>query len=146
MEAMIDLGIELRVKASSDNKYPKNPLIKIKGMPATGQAGGKVEITTSSDAVKLYIPDRPDTGDMDYTYNYTSANLIAVQAICDGTARDVLLSLPDGEAVEYSGQCQTWINQVGVGGSPIECTLHTVPSTVPAYLTSEQASAKIATT
>ena len=48
MQGMIDLGIELRVKATSDAKYPAAKLIAIKGMPATGQAGGTVEIDRKS--------------------------------------------------------------------------------------------------
>lgn len=142
MQGMIDLGIELRVKATSDAKYPAAKLIAIKGMPATGQAGGTVEITTSSDVTKVYVADRPDTGDMDFTYNYTADNLSTVQAVCDNTARDILIKLPDGTGVEYKGTIQTWINEVSVG-SAIECTLHTVASVAPTYLTTAQVSAKI---
>lgn len=141
-QAMIDLGIEIRVKDSGTGTYPKEKLVAVKGMPATGQAGGNVETTTSSDATKVYVPDRPDTGDMDYTYNYTSAALTAVKAKCDNTAKDILIKLPDGTGVEYTGKCQTWINEVSVGGV-IECTLHTVPSVAPEFLTVEQTTAKI---
>lgn len=141
-QAMIDLGIEIRVKDSGTGTYPKEKLVAVKGMPATGQAGGTVETTTSSDATKVYVPDRPDTGDMDYTYNYTSASLTAVKAKCDNTAKDILIKLPDGTGVEYTGKCQTWINEVSVGGV-IECTLHTVPSVAPEFLTVEQTTAKI---
>lgn len=143
-QAMIDLGIEIRIKATSDAKYSVAKLVAVKGMPQTGQAGGTVETTTSSDSVKVYIPDRPDTGDMDFTYNYTDAALTAVKAVCDNSARDILIKLPDGTGVEYTGKCQTWINEVSVGGV-IECTLHTVPSVAPAYLTAQQVTAKIAT-
>ena len=79
---------------------------------------------------------------MDYTYNYTSASLTAVKAQCDNTAKDILIKLPDGTGVEYTGKCQTWINEVSVGGV-IECTLHTVPSVAPEFLTVEQTTAKI---
>lgn len=139
---MIDLGIELRVKATSDAKYPYAKLVAVKGMPATGQAGGNVEITTSSDAVKVYVPDRPDTGDMDFTYNYSATNLAAVQAVCDNVQRDILIKFPDGAGFEYKGVCQTWMNEESVGGA-MECTLHTVPSIQGAYLTSQQVAAKI---
>ena len=141
-QAMIDLGIEVRVKATSAEKYSAAKLVAVKGMPATGQAGGTVETTTSSDTVKVYIPDRPDTGDMDFTYNYTNAALQAVRAVCDNDARDILIKLPDGTGVEYTGKCQTWVNEVSVGGV-IECTLHTVPSVAPQFLTVEQVTAKI---
>lgn len=141
-QAMIDLGIEVRVKAHGEGKYPAEKLVAVKGMPATGQAGGTVETTTSSDAVKVYIPDRPDTGDMDFTYNYTDTALQAVKAVCDNTSKDILIKLPDGTGVEYTGVCQTWINEVSVGGV-IECTLHTVPSVAPAYLTTTEVTGKI---
>ena len=108
---MIDLGIELRVKGTSDAKYTYAKLVAVKGMPATGQAGGNVETTTSSDPVKVYIPDRPDTGDMDFTYNYSQENLTAVQGVCDNTKKDILIKFPDGAGFEYQGVCQTWINE-----------------------------------
>lgn len=139
---MIDLGIELRVKATGEAKYDKVKLVAVKGMPATGQAGGTVETTTSSDTVKVYVADRADTGDMDFTYNYSEANLTAVRAVCDNTQKDILIKLPDGTGVEYKGSIQTWINEVSVGGV-IECTLHTVPATAPEYLTSSEVTAKI---
>ena len=139
---MIDLGIELRVKATTDAKYSYAKLVAVKGMPATGQAGGNVETTTSSDPTKVYIPDRPDTGDMDFTYNYSQTNLTAVQAVCDNIAKDILIKFPDGAGFEYKGVCQTWINEESVGGV-MECTLHTTPSVAGTYLTSAQVTAKI---
>lgn len=144
MNGYIDLGIELRVKETTEQTYSKTILVAVKGMPATGQAGGTVEITTSSDPTKVYVADRPDTGDMDFTYNYTESNLSKVQEVCDNSTKDILIKLPDGTGVEYKGTLQTWINEVSVG-SAIECTLHTVPSVAPAYLSSTEVSAKIAT-
>lgn len=141
-KAYNDIGIELRVKAKTAEKYSSAILVEIKSTPATGQAGGTLEVTTHSDPTKVYIPDRPDTGDMDYTYNYTEANYTAVKAICDNTEKDILIKYPDGTGVEYSGICQTWHNEVSVG-AVIECTLHTVPATSPADLTSAQVTAKI---
>jgi len=144
MNGYIDLGIELRVKKPTDETYANPILVAVKGMPSTGQAGGTVEITTSSDPTKVNVADRPDTGDMDFTYNYTESNLSKVQMVCDNSTRDILIKLPDGTGVEYKGTLQTWINEVSVG-SAIECTLHTVPSVAPTYLTSSEVSTKIAT-
>lgn len=141
-KAYNDIGIELRVKSKTDEKYSSAILVEIKSTPATGQAGGTLEVTTHSDPTKVYIPDRPDTGDMDFTFNYTEANYTAVKAVCDNTERDILIKYPDGTGVEYSGVCQVWHNEVSVGGV-IECTLHTVPATSPADLTSAQVTAKI---
>jgi hypothetical protein len=143
-KAYNDIGIELRVKEKSAEKYPAAILVEIKSTPATGQAGGTLEVTTHSDPTKVYIPDRPDTGDMDYTFNYTEANYTAVKAICDNTEKDILIKYPDGTGVEYSGISQVWHNEVSVG-AVLECTLHTVPVTSPADLTSAQVTAKIAT-
>ena len=141
-KAYNDVGIEIRVKGTSDAKFPSAKLVEIKSTPATGQAGGTLEVTTHSDATKVYIPDRPDTGDMDFTYNYTAENLSAVKAICDGTEKDILIKYPDGTGVLYSGQCQTWRNEVSVGGV-IECTLHTVPSSSPEEKTAQEVTALI---
>ena len=124
---MLDYGIELYVKATEDEKFPNAKLVAVKGAPATGQAGGNVETTTSSDPTKVYIPDRPDTGDMDYIYNYNAEDYEAVKNVCDNKAKDILIKYPDGTGSMYKGVCQTWKNEVGVGGV-IECTLHTVPS------------------
>lgn len=124
---MLDLGIELYIKETTESKFPKMPLVAVKGAPATGQAAGTVETTTSSDPVKVYIADRPDTGAMDFTYNYSTENFAAVKEICDNIAKDIMIKYPDGTGALYTGLCQTWRNEVSVGGI-IECTLHTVPS------------------
>ncbi len=139
---MLDLGIELYVKETDAERFAATKLVAVKGAPATGQAGGTVEITTSSDPVKVYIPDRPDTGDMDYTYNYSEENYTAVKAVCDNTAKSILIKYPDGTGSMYTGICQTWKNEVSVGGV-IECTLHTVPSTQIEDKTSEEVTALI---
>lgn len=140
---MIDYGIEIRIKDTDAETFSKEKLVAVKGAPATGQAGGTVEITTSSDAVKVYIPDRPDTGDMDFVYNYSAENLANVKLVCDNKAKDVLIKYPDGTGAMYTGICQTWRNEVSVGGV-IECTLHTVPSSLIADKSVEEVSALIA--
>ena len=81
---------------------------------------------------------------MDYTYNYSAENLEAVKAVCDNTKKDILIKYPDGTGSMYSGVCQTWKNEVSVGGV-IECTLHTVPSIQIVEKTVAEVSALIAT-
>lgn len=135
--AQSDVGIMLYVKNSND-VYEE--LIEIKSVPATGQAGGTLETTTLKSPKKTYIPDRPDTGDMDYTYNYTEANIQAVKVYCDNTEHDLLVKYQDGSGFTYSGQMQTWINEVSVG-SVVEATLHTVPSVAPLEKTSAEITA-----
>ena len=140
---MLDYGIELYVKGTEEAKFPSSKLVAVKGAPATGQAGGNVETTTSSDAVKLYIPDRPDTGDMDFVYNYNATDYATVKEKCDNVAKDILIKYPDGTGSMYKGVCQTWKNEVSVGGL-IECTLHTVPSGLITDKTAEEVTALIA--
>ena len=134
--AQSDVGIMLYVK--SNTTYAE--LIEIKSVPATGQAGGTLETTTLKSPKKTYIPDRPDTGDMDYTYNYTEANMTAVKEICDNAEHDFLVKYQDGSGFIYSGQAQTWINEVSVG-SVVEATLHTVPATAPLEKTASEITA-----
>lgn len=145
VKALADLGIEVRIKEKSAEKFPKNALIGITSIPATGQAGGTIEVTTFSDPTKVYIPDRPDTGNMDYEYNYTLAKYNAVKAYCDNTEKDVLIKYPEGDGVVYTGICQTWRNEKTVGSDALKATLHTVPSTSPEDKTVEEVTALIAT-
>ena len=132
--AQSDVGVSLYVKNSS-SKFEE--LIEIKSVPATGQAGGTLETTTLKSPKKTYIPDRPDTGDMDYTYNYTEENMTAVKVYCDGAEHEFLVKFQDGSGFTDTGQAQTWINEISVG-SVVEATLHTVPSVAPAEKTATE--------
>lgn len=132
--AQSDVGITLYVKGT-ENKYAE--LIEIKSVPATGSAGGTLETTTLKSPKKTYIPDRPDTGDMDYTYNYTEDNFNKAKEICDNEEHEFLVKYQDGSGFIYTGQAQTWINEISVG-SVVEATLHTVPSVAPEEKTSEE--------
>nr|DAM10950.1 MAG TPA: tail tube protein [Caudoviricetes sp.] len=145
-KGLLDFGIEIRIKNHGDDKYPKQPLAGVNSIPSTGQAGGTIDVTTFSDPVKVYIPDRPDTGDMDYEYFYTVAKYNAFKEFCDGTAKDILIKYPEGEGSEYTGICQTWKNEKTVGSDALKGTLHTVPSTLIADKTAEEVTALISTT
>lgn len=131
--AQSDVGVTLYVKKASTFEE----LIEIKSVPASGQAGGTLETTTLKSPGKTYIPDRPDNGDMDYTYNYTEDNYTKVSAICDGAEHEMLIKYQDGSGFVYTGQAQTWINEVSVG-SVVEGTLHTVPSVSPEIKTASE--------
>lgn len=145
VKALADLGIEVRIKEKSSSTFPKEALVGITSIPATGQAGGTIEVTTFSDPTKVYIPDRLDTGDMDYEYNYTLAKYSAVKAYCDNTEKDILIKYPEGDGTLYSGVCQTWKNEKSVGSDALKATLHTVPSITPEDKTTSEVTALIAT-
>lgn len=146
VKALADLGIEVRIKSKTDAKFPKEPLAGITSIPASGQAGGTIEVTTFSDPTKVYIPDRPDTGEMDYEYNYTLAKYKAIKEYCDGTEKDILIKYPEGDGYMYSGKCQTWKNEKSVGSDALKGTLHTVASTSPVDKDIEEVTALIETT
>lgn len=145
-KGLLDYGIEIRIKNKSDEKYPKEPLAGIISIPATGQAGGTIDVTTFSDPVKVYIPDRPDTGDMDFEYIYTLAKYTAIKTYCDGTAKDILIKYPEGDGAEYTGICQTWRAEKSVGSDAVKGVLHTVPSSLIADKSKTEVSALISTT
>lgn len=145
VKGLLDLGIEVRIKAKSDEKFPKDALVGIVSIPASGQAGGTIDVTTFSDPTKVYIPDRPDTGDMDYEYLYTIAKYTKVKGYCDNTEKDILIKYPEGDGVLYSGVCQTWRNEKSVGSDAMKATLHTVPSVSPSDKTAEEVTALIET-
>ena len=52
----------------------------------------------------------------------------------------LLVKYQDGSGFIYSGQAQTWINEVSVG-SVVEATLHTVPATAPLEKTASEITA-----
>lgn len=131
--AQSDVGISLFAKVSGTYKE----IIEIKSVPASGQAGGTLETTTLKSPTKTYIPDRPDNGDMDYTYNYTEANYTKANELCDGSEHELLVRYQDGSGFTYTAQVQTWINEVSVG-SVVEGTLHTVPSVSPVIKTASE--------
>lgn len=143
VKALLDYGIEIRIKEHGVGKYPKEPLAGVISIPATGQAGGTIDVTTFNDPVKVYIPDRPDTGDMDYEYHYTNAKYLAFKAFCDNTSKDILIKYPEGDGVEYTGICQTWRGEKSVGSDALKGILHTVPSTLIADKSVEEVTALI---
>ncbi len=144
-KGLLDLGIEVRIKEKSETTFPKDALVGIVSIPATGQAGGTIDVTTFSDPTKVYIPDRPDTGEMDFEYLYTLAKYTKVKSYCDNTEKDILIKYPEGDGVLYSGVCQTWRNEKSVGSDALKATLHTVPSVSPSDKSKTEVTALIAT-
>ena len=124
--AQSDVGTMLYAKNGSD-KFEE--FLEITSAPAEGSAGGTIEVTTLKSAIKQYIPDRPDTPDQDFNYNYTEANFTAAQTYADGDAHDFLVVFQDGTGYVITGSAQTWINEVS-RGSAVEATFHVVASNI----------------
>lgn len=119
--AQSDVGTVLYSK--SGNTFTE--LLEITSVPAEGSAGGTIEVTTLKSPIKQYIPDRPDTPDQDFNYNYTESNFTKAKALCDGDVHEFLVKFQDGTGYIITGTAQTWINEVS-RGSAVEATLHIV--------------------
>lgn len=124
--AQSDVGTMLYAKGSS-GKYEE--FLEITSAPAQGSAGGTIEVTTLKSAIKQYIPDRPDTPDQDFNYNYTEANFTKAQTYTDGEDHEFLVKFQDGTGYIITGSAQTWINEVSRGAA-VEATLHVVASNI----------------
>lgn len=137
--AQSDVGTMLYSKSGS-NKFTE--LVEITSAPAQGSAGGTIEVTTLKSAIKQYIPDRPDTPDQDFGYNYTEANFTKANNLCDGDEHEFLVKFQDGTGYVITGVAQTWINEVGRGAA-VEATFHVIASQI-VWKTSSEVTALLA--
>ena len=124
--AQSDVGTMLYAK-NSEGKFAE--FLEITSAPAEGSAGGTIEVTVLKSAVKQYIPDRVDTPDQDFGYNYTEANFTKALEYADGDEHDFLVKFQDGTGYTITGSAQTWINEVS-RGSAVEATFHVVANNI----------------
>lgn len=126
--AISDVGTLLYHSATgASNSFTS--LVSIKDAPATGSAPGKLEMTTLDMTVKGYIADRLDVPDMEFTYNYTEAELLAVQAVATGATHYFLIVYGDNSGVKITGQARTWRDALSLG-SVATCKLNIVASNI----------------
>ena len=92
-------------------------LIGITAAPAAGGAPSKIEITELDWVKKGYIGDRPDTPDMEFSFNYTEANFDLVETKCNGSDAFFLLIYADGSGQKITGQGYTWVDAVALGSA-----------------------------
>lgn len=137
--AQSDVGTLLYSKSGA-GKYAE--LLAVTSAPAEGSKGGTIEVTTLKSPIKQYIPDRPDTPDQDFNYNYTEANYTLAKAVCDSAEHDFLVKFQDGSGYVITGSAQTWINEVSKG-SAVTATLHVVASNI-VWKTSTEVTALLA--
>jgi hypothetical protein len=137
--AQSDVGTMLYAK-TTDGKFEE--FLEITSAPAEGSAGGTIEVTVLKSAIKQYIPDRPDTPDQDFNYNYTETNFTKAQEYADGDAHEFLVKFQDGTGYVITGSAQTWINEVS-RGSAVEATFHVVASNI-AWKTSTEVTSLLA--
>jgi hypothetical protein len=130
--AISDVGTMLYVLSGS--VYEE--LVGIRSVPASGSAGGSIDVTELKSAVKQNIPDRPESPDQDFEYNYTDAKYTKVKTVCDGDAHTFLVKYQDGSGHTITGIAQTWKLEVS-GGSEVKGMLHIVPTNIADKTTAE---------
>lgn len=123
--AISDVGTMLYVL--NGNTYEQ--LVGIRTVPASGGAGGNLEVTELHSPLKQYIPDRPESPDQDFEYNYTDENYTRVKAICDGESHTFLVKYQDGSGHIIEGTAQTWKLDLSAG-SEVKALLHIVPTSI----------------
>lgn len=105
-------------------------VVKIKGTPATGEAGEKIDVTAMDDERTVNIKGRKGTADMSFTYNYTEENYFTkVMPYCNDEIHEFLIKYQDGTGVYIQASAETYINE-GSLNSAIEATLNLVPQEV----------------
>lgn len=107
----------LMVKKSSNGEYAK--LIDITSFPDLIPPRERIDITTLSDYMRVYINGIGDTAEQTYGANYTPANFQAVQE-CEGHQYDYALwfgasgdpgsEVPDGHYGKFS-----WTGDISAG-------------------------------
>lgn len=135
--AFSDKGTMLYCKGGST--YTE--LVGIKSAPASGAEPANIDVTELKSDKNQYIPDRVDSPNQTFLYNYTGENHNKVLAICDGTAKEFLVVFQDGAGTYIKGVASCFTNEISKG-SAIEGTLTVVPEDIQ-YKTSAQVSSLI---
>lgn len=122
--AFSDIGTKLYHKSTTYTE-----LFGVRAVPATGAAGGKIEVTEMNSSRKQYVADRVDSPDQDFTYNRTAEKYAAALALCDGAEHEFIVVYSDGTGTYIKGTVQTWKNEFSTGSAQ-EATLHIVASEI----------------
>jgi len=128
----------LMYRTSSSGSYAK--LIDITSFPDLIPPKERIDITSLSDYMRVYINGIGDTAEQEYQANYTPENFAAVKA-CEGHQYDYAVwfgasgdggsEVPDGHNGKFS-----WTGDVSVGVSGggvnegVKMTIRATPSTV----------------
>jgi len=126
-----DIGTKVYCKTSPAVVY--SAFVSVSKIGAVGGAMDKHESTTLDDLVKTYVAGRKDTNEMEFTYNFTSANAVAVKAKMDGTASHTLMVVyPDKSGYEIVGVGTDTTGDVSTN-SLLTATFTFIPSAEPTW-------------
>lgn len=112
--AISDVGTKLYAEGTTAGKY--SVLVSIKSAPATGSAPKSLDTTTLDSLYTTGIPDRPETPEYKFTYNYTETDYEKVlAAVSLTTDKNYLIVYGDGSGEKFTGRGSTWKEEVSVG-------------------------------
>jgi hypothetical protein len=86
-------------------------LVSVFGVPATGVAPERIDVTTLDLPRKSYIQGREDVPDMEFDYFY-GETIFDTLSDLTGDTHYFLIEYQDGSGVKIKGQSSTWIEPV----------------------------------
>lgn len=126
-----DIGTKVYCKTSPAIVY--SAFIAVSKIGAVGGSMDKHESTTLDDLVKTYVAGRRDTSELEFTYNFNSANAVIVKGKMDGSTSQVLMIVyPDMSGYEITGVGTDTTSDVSTN-SLIGATFTFVPSAAPVW-------------
>lgn len=125
------------MKSSDGSSYSK--LLDIDSFPDLGSAPEQIDVTTLTDTMRHYINGVEDTGSLEFTAFYTSADFAALQALADaetyfavwfGGTKSGSTVTPTGSKgkFEFKGYLSVFVSGGGVN-DPVKMTVTIAPST-----------------
>ena len=99
-----------------DGEEAWKKLIDVKEVPDLGKAPSNIDTTTLSDSMKTGIPGLIDPGNLEFTANYTKADLTALKAYEGKTCKYGLQFGKEGaDGVQvFDGELSCWVKGGGV--------------------------------
>lgn len=116
VKAVSDIGTILTSAELQDGAIPDSgfkKLIGIRSTPAKGEAPDTLDATELDDEKNISIAGRVTVPALEYTFNYTKANVAKLSAI-SGKRMAFLEVLPEGNGHVIVGSMSYWSNGVGL--------------------------------
>ena len=116
VKAVSDIGTYLTAAELDGGKAPASGferLIPIRSTPAKGEAPDTLDATELDDQKNVSIPGRITIPALEYTFNYTKANVAKLSTIANKRMA-FLEVLPEGNGHLIVGTATYWSNGVGL--------------------------------
>jgi hypothetical protein len=130
--AISDYKTMLCVEGTTAGKYHK--LVDILSAPATGSSPKSIDVTTLTDDASVGIPDRPDTPNMEFEFNFNKTDFATVTAdVSLTTDKKYMIVYQDGSGWTFSARGNAYTDAVSKG-KQITAKLSLVATTVPLFV------------